>query len=124
MSAYTCRSCGTSGAENFYSTAKYQCKSCWNKRTAQSQKDKVQQLKEEAGGRCTRCGYDRCQDALEFHHLDPTQKEFHLGEARGYNIEKLRAELSKCILVCRNCHTELHAALKNVARRPGLEPGI
>jgi DNA-directed RNA polymerase subunit RPC12/RpoP len=112
VSAYKCRTCGQEGDEHFYKTAKYQCKSCWNKRTAQSGKDKVQQLKTEAGGRCSRCGYDRCMDALEFHHTDPTQKEFHLGEARGLNIDKLRAELSKCLLVCRNCHTELHAAMK------------
>jgi hypothetical protein len=111
MSAYECK-CGITGKENFYKTAKYQCKSCWNKRTAQSGKDKVAQLKQEAGGACTKCGYSKCQDALEFHHVDPSVKEFHLGEARGYNIEKLRTELEKCILVCRNCHTEIHAEMK------------
>lgn len=113
MSKYVCRTCGVEGEENFYKSAKYQCKSCWNKRTAQSQKDKVKQLKEEYGGKCSRCGYDKCIDALEFHHLDPTVKEFHLGEARGLKIETLRAELDKCELVCRNCHTEIHYEMKN-----------
>jgi hypothetical protein len=111
MAAYECE-CGITGVENFYKTAKYQCKICWNKRTAQSGKDKVTRLKQEAGGACIKCGYDKCQDALEFHHVDPSVKEFHLGEARGYNIEKIRAELKKCILVCRNCHTEIHAEMK------------
>ena len=115
MSAYRCRSCGLEGAENFYKNAKYQCKSCWNKRTTKSQIDKVQQLKQEFGGCCTRCGYDKCMDALEFHHLDPAAKEFLLGEKRGANIEVLREELAKCILVCRNCHTELHWEMKNAA---------
>ena len=111
MAKYEC-SCGVKGEKNFYSTAKYQCKSCWNKRTAKSGKDKVRLLKTEYNGKCSRCGYDKCLDALEFHHVDPTVKEFHLGEARGYNIEKLRKELEKCILVCRNCHTEIHFEMK------------
>ena len=113
MSKYVCRTCNTSGEENFYKSAKYQCKSCWNKRTAKTQIDKVRQLKKEYGNKCTRCGYDKCVDALEFHHLDPAQKEFHLGEARGRSIDKLRQELDKCILVCRNCHTEIHWEMKN-----------
>ena len=112
--AYECRTCGTTGEEHFYKSAKYQCKKCWNKRTADTGKEKVRQLKEEYGGKCTQCGYDRDPHALEFHHLDPTVKEFHLGEARGFNIEKLRAELDKCILVCRNCHTEIHSGLRTV----------
>jgi len=31
------------------------------------------------GGRCSVCGYDRCVDALEFHHKNPEEKEFKLG---------------------------------------------
>lgn len=106
---HQCRTCPTTGEENFYKTAKYQCKSCWNKRTATAGKDKVRLIKEEYGGKCSRCGYDKCFNALEFHHLDPAQKEFHLGARRGLNIEALRKELDKCILVCRNCHTEIHS---------------
>lgn len=112
MSKYVCRTCGVKGEENFYKSAKYQCKSCWNIRTAQTQKDKVKQLKNEYGGKCSKCGYNKCIDALEFHHTDPTVKEFHLGEARGRKIETLRKELNKCELVCRNCHTEIHYEMK------------
>lgn len=109
MSAYTCRSCGVDGAENFYSTAKYQCKACWNKRTHQSAKDKLKQLREERGGCCERCGYDRCDAALQWHHTDPTQKEFSIGKRRGLTLDQLRAEVSKCQLLCANCHAEVHA---------------
>lgn len=111
MAIYECE-CGTSGQENFYKSAKYQCKACWNKRTTKTGQDKVNQLKAERGGCCSKCGYDRCADALEFHHIDPTQKEFHLGDRRGLGLDKLRAEMDKCILVCRNCHTEIHSAMK------------
>jgi len=105
---FLCRTCGQSGEEHFYKAAKYQCKKCWNIRTAKSGKDQVKQLKKEFGGKCSVCSYDKCMDALQFHHVDPSQKEFSLGQKRGYTIEKLRTELKKCILVCSNCHIEIH----------------
>ena len=63
------------------------------------------------GGRCSRCGYDKCVEALEFHHLDSSRKDFGISE-KGYtrSWERVRAELEKCILVCANCHRELHAS--------------
>ena len=36
------------------------------------------------GGHCQICGYDRCIEALEFHHLDPSQKEFGISKIRIY----------------------------------------
>ena len=112
--AYKCRTCDVEGEENFYKTAKYQCKKCWNRRTADKQIQKVKDLKEEYGGKCVRCGYDKYLGALEFHHTDPTVKEFHLGEARGRKVEVLRQELDKCELVCRNCHAEIHEHIRRV----------
>ena len=63
------------------------------------------------GGRCSRCGYDRCVEALEFHHLNSAQKDFGISE-KGYtrSWERVRAEIEKCVLVCANCHRELHAS--------------
>jgi len=62
------------------------------------------------GGKCQICGYDRCINALEFHHLDKNTKD----EKPSYIIlrrswEKVKKELDKCILVCANCHREIHA---------------
>jgi hypothetical protein len=62
----------------------------------------------EAGGSCRICGYDRDVAALQFHHLDPSQKEFSLamnGVTRG--IKAMRREARKCILLCANCHAEV-----------------
>lgn len=62
------------------------------------------------GGKCQCCGYDRCSKALEFHHIDPTQKDFSFAGIRA-NPKRLTAlieELKKCILVCSNCHKEIH----------------
>lgn len=82
MNAYSCKECGKIGEENFYKSAKYYCKTCWNARTAQAGKDKVYLLKTAHGGKCVKCGYDKCMDALQFHHTDPTQKEFDLLRGR------------------------------------------
>lgn len=65
------------------------------------------------GCKCCKCGYEKFQGALEFHHLDPSKKDFHIGEG-GYtrSWEKMKKELDKCILVCSNCHKEIHAGLQ------------
>ncbi len=60
--------------------------------------------------KCGICGYNTCIQALEFHHLDPKEKEFSIsGSCLG--IEKLKDELKKCICVCANCHREIHENL-------------
>lgn len=64
------------------------------------------------GGRCSICGYSRCASALEFHHLDPDKKDFGIAQTSSYkNLELLKKEIDKCILVCSNCHREIHAGL-------------
>ena len=61
------------------------------------------------GGKCELCGYNRCIDALEFHHRDVTQKDFSISR-RGYTRSwaMVKREIEKCILVCANCHRVLH----------------
>jgi hypothetical protein len=66
---------------------------------------------EEAGGRCRICGYNRCIAALQFHHLDPTAKEFNLARRGARSIERLRTEARKCVLLCSNCHAEVEAGV-------------
>lgn len=62
------------------------------------------------GSHCELCGYNKCTDALEFHHLDPDQKDFSISD-RDIKLDwgKIKNELDKCILICANCHRELHA---------------
>ena len=64
------------------------------------------------GGMCQLCGYARCKEALEFHHRDGESKDFGVS-SKGYtrSWERVKQELGKCILVCANCHRELHAGL-------------
>jgi len=64
------------------------------------------------GGKCENCGYDRCREALEFHHEDPIRKDFNIS-SKGYTRSwiRVKAELDKCIILCANCHREFHAKL-------------
>ena len=64
------------------------------------------------GGKCEVCGYDRCIAALEFHHPDPSQKDFGMssgGWTRAWAT--IKNEIDKCMLVCACCHRELHEAI-------------
>lgn len=60
------------------------------------------------GGKCQLCGYDKCISALELHHLNPVEKEFNFAKQKNKAWEDLQGELKKCILVCSNCHREIH----------------
>ena len=62
------------------------------------------------GGKCCRCGYDRNIAALEFHHQNPEEKEFQLDARHLSNtsMEHILEESKKCILLCSNCHKEVH----------------
>lgn len=60
------------------------------------------------GGKCRVCGYDKCLDALAFHHRDPEAKEFRIS-AYGFGWDHVKAELDKCDLLCVRCHIEVHA---------------
>ena len=64
------------------------------------------------GGRCEKCGYTNCIEALEFHHPDPSGKDFCVSQ-KGYtrSWERVTQELDKCLILCANCHRELHAKL-------------
>ncbi len=86
-------------------------------RNYQKVKNFRQKLKEKAieykGGCCGKCGYDRCDSALEFHHLDPKEKDFAIGSYSVLSWEKVKVELDKCIMVCANCHREIHHKINN-----------
>lgn len=85
------------------------CASILGKSKRQAFKDQCLAYK---GGKCCTCGYDRCIEALEFHHLDSQEKDFELSSVRHTDFERVQDELDKCILVCANCHREIHAGIR------------
>ena len=70
-------------------------------------------LRKKRGGQCERCGYNAYLGALDFHHIEPTDKDFTIGN-RDYRLEECVKESQKCILICANCHREVHAGLWDV----------
>jgi len=72
------------------------------------------------GGRCIKCGYDKYPEVLEFHHKNPSQKEFGLsrqGHCRSW--KRVCQEIEKCDLLCANCHREVHVEQNKLAASKG-----
>ncbi len=69
------------------------------------------------GGKCAICGYSKSSRALNFHHVNPAEKSFGIS-ARGItrSWKKVQNELDKCILVCANCHAEIHDGITQLPR--------
>lgn len=63
------------------------------------------------GGECIVCGYNKCDGAMDFHHLDPSKKDFTISHKNHINLEDTKKELDKCVLLCCRCHKEVHAGL-------------
>lgn len=80
-------------------------------------------LVDQKGGKCERCGYNTNYAALCFHHKDPSDKLFSIDSRKcsNTNMESLIIEAAKCMLLCNNCHMEIHNPLLMV-RPVGLEP--
>ena len=67
-----------------------------------------EEMVETLGGKCKICGYNKCLSALEFHHHQ-NNKEGNMGTLlKNDSRQKLLKEAKKCILLCANCHRELH----------------
>ncbi|GAX39860.1 hypothetical protein NIES4075_08200 [Tolypothrix sp. NIES-4075] len=94
------------------------CKECTNRQTIERMRRFKEKCVAHKGGKCSRCGYNRCIDALEFHHINPLEKDLPLSAGKVYSFEKAKAELDKCILVCANCHREIHAEMRLILAMP------
>jgi transposase len=99
----------------------FRCLLCRQERVAERRRAVKRILVAEAGGRCARCGYDRCIGALQFHHIDPRSKSFTISSnGATRSLERAREEARKCVLLCANCHAEVEAGFE--APRGGFEP--
>lgn len=115
-----CTNCGRSyNYDHTKGHGTLQCNSCF---TTSQRRLRKQQLVDELGGACVLCGYNKSVVALHFHHRDPTLKEFHVtGGNRSY--KSMLAEAKKCVLLCSNCHAEVHAGVTQLDRVPALHAG-
>lgn len=93
---------------------KYADRAEYLKKAVAKRRKKVRQmLVEYKGGKCELCDYSQCIEALDLHHRVANTKEFGIsssGLTRSW--EKNKTEADKCVLLCANCHREIHAGYK------------
>ncbi len=89
------------------------CTRCGGRRRRKIDRYQRTCIKAKFGGRCCRCGYDRCEDALQFHHTQGRNHEERSGSAR---LGELKRHPERFELVCANCHFEIHAAMRQKAK--------
>lgn len=88
---------------------RYRCGQCQVEAVGNRRRTLKQMAIEYKGGACVDCGYCANPSALEFHHADPSEKEFALGGSGiTRSFDKMKVELDKCLLLCANCHREEH----------------
>lgn len=88
------------------------CRYCHNEKTKGRLKEYKNLCLEYKGAKCSICGYNKCVEALEFHHRDNLEKKFSIANARFKKFnEKTKEELDKCDVLCANCHREIHAGV-------------
>lgn len=111
----TCPNCKTEKEiTEFYSRRNKEdslpyCKTCTNIQSSLRQQKLKLEAVEYKGGGCISCGYKTYAGALEFHHKDPKEKDFSIGQVKSRSLSSIKPELDKCILLCSNCHREIHA---------------
>lgn len=81
---------------------------------AEETKQIVEMISEHKAKGCAICNYSRSPRSLHFHHLDPTTKSFALSKAISQTLADVKKEIEKCIVVCANCHGEIHDGLVNL----------
>lgn len=63
--------------------------------------------------KCRICGESE-PVALDFHHLDPKEKDFAPSNLKTYSRGTIKREVRKCVVLCSNCHRKVHAGLLSI----------
>lgn len=113
---FVCKSCGEKNPSKFrkqwHGPSYSKCKKCHSieqsNRYTKRREDAIQYM----GGSCCMCGYCKYNGSLHFHHLDPSEKDPNWKHLKSHPLKKITKELEKCILVCANCHGEIHGGIK------------
>lgn len=89
-----------------------QCRKCLRAKGMKSDTKLKQECVDYKGGRCQVCGYKDCLAALDFHHLDPNEKDFMVARKKlNISNKEMKEELDKTVLICSNCHRKEHHLL-------------
>jgi len=99
-----CKPCRRNKNKNNY----YANKESWNETTRRNkklQRERINELKNLLS--CLKCGENR-NHLLDFHHVDPNQKDFQISQGERYGWKRIKEEIDKCIVLCSNCHRDFH----------------
>lgn len=117
----TCIDCDVlSTSENSYPQRdkfSSRCKTCQRAYNQHHSHQMKRLLVDKCGGKCSICGYDKNYAALQFHHRDPSTKEFTIA-AKHWGDDNMFSEIEKCDLICGNCHAEIHHPALNKTSLP------
>ena len=87
------------------------CKTCYTKHSRKYwNRSQLFEYVETVKVECERCEYKTCNAALEFHHKDPSKKDGAISEMirNRRSLKSVKREIEKCVVLCANCHRELH----------------
>lgn len=67
---------------------------------------------------CSLCGYKEHASALQFDHINPSEKSFELSQGHTRSISQVKAEMKKCRILCANCHA-IHTFNQRITNNDG-----
>lgn len=114
----TCSTCKeTKSLDNFHrnNAAKdgldHRCKPCILKRNRDRRDERRAYTNSLKVVGCTVCGELHEPDIMDLHHTDPKKKEYTVSHmvSSGLSMEKIKAEIEKCVVICKPCHREIHS---------------
>lgn len=127
METKICSKCGRELPLDRFEPGRNQCRDCRNARRKELRQEHPEKHRQEAAKRqeeqtkwlyslkkkCLICGETE-PVCLDFHHIDPNEKDFTIGKNRNKSKENLMKEIEKCVCVCANCHRKIHAGIINL----------
>lgn len=105
---YECKECSRSKQQSTYAQRYSESYKARHKQSRAIHGERVREYKLEHP--CTCCGEDE-PAVLEFHHLDPNEKDFQISDGQFKKWEAVMTEINKCAVLCANCHKKVHAGL-------------
>jgi len=92
------------------------------KKNVKYRRNRLIRVKSLLGGQCSVCGYKKNWGALVMHHSNPKLKTFVVNTStiENYKWNVIETEFKKCVLLCSNCHIELHHPQLNIPQDVGV----
>jgi hypothetical protein len=109
------------GSKHEYTTTNRERIVEYNRKRFNDRKDKAIAF---LGGKCSKCEGVFHRAAFDFHHIDPNQKDHTIASLISGREDVMYRELSKCELICANCHRILHAEIHDELREVDRTPEV